>query len=341
VYGRAGERVAGTHERLTAPPFVASVWFREACSGGKPPLAVEQGHAMSTAQSTSSPAPEDAAAGVMAALPAEPIVRIRPSRSWVALHIRELWAYRELLYFLTWRDVKVRYKQAVLGAAWAIIQPVATMLIFTLFFGKLAKVPSEGVPYPIFAYAALLPWTFFANAISNSGNSLVGNANLITKVYFPRLVVPAAAVGAGLVDFALAFLVFVGLFFYYHFAVTWQVLLFPALLVLTTLLALAVGLWMSALNVKYRDVRYALPFLVQLWMFASPVIYPSSLMPAKWRWVLVINPMTGIIEGFRSSLLGKPILWDALGYSVVASIGALVYAAYFFRHMEREFADVV
>ncbi len=274
-------------------------------------------------------------------LPDEPVVRIRPSRSWVAIHVRELWAYRELLYFLTWRDVKVRYKQAALGAAWAVIQPVATMLIFTLFFGKLAKIPSDGIPYPIFAYAALLPWTFFANAITNSGNSLVGSASLITKVYFPRLIVPAAAVGAGLVDFAIAFVVFVGLFFYYGFAVTWQILLFPALVLLTATLALGVGLWMSALNVKYRDIRYALPFLVQLWMFASPVIYPSSLMPAKWRWVLVINPLTGIIEGYRAALLGRPVIWGALAYSAVASIAVLIYAAYFFRHMEREFADIV
>jgi lipopolysaccharide transport system permease protein len=275
------------------------------------------------------------------ALPIEPVVRIRPSRSWVALHVRELWAYRELLYFLTWRDVKVRYKQAALGAAWAIIQPVMTMLIFTLFFGKLAKIPSDGIPYPIFAYAALLPWTFFANAITNSGNSLVGSASLITKVYFPRLIVPAAAVGAGLVDFAIAFVVFIGLFVYYGFALTWQILLFPLLVVLTATLALGVGLWMSALNVKYRDIRYALPFLVQLWMFASPVIYPSSLMPEKWRWVLVINPLTGVIEGYRAALLGRPFMWGALAYSALASIAVLIYAAYFFRHMEREFADIV
>ena len=274
-------------------------------------------------------------------LPDEPVVRIRPSRSWVAIHVRELWAYRELLYFLTWRDVKVRYKQAALGAAWAIIQPVMTMLIFTLFFGKLVKVPSDGIPYPIFAYAALLPWTFFANAITNSGNSLVGSASLITKVYFPRLIVPAAAVCAGLVDFAIAFVVFVGLFIYYGFAVTWEIVLFPVLVLLTAILALGVGLWMSALNVKYRDVRYALPFLVQLWMFASPVIYPSSLMPERWRWVLVINPLTGIIEGYRAALLGRPFMWGALAYSAVASIVALIYAAYFFRHMEREFADIV
>jgi lipopolysaccharide transport system permease protein len=287
------------------------------------------------------PTSSDDPAVVAFALPDEPVVRIRPSRSWVAIHVRELWAYRELLYFLTWRDVKVRYKQAALGATWAVIQPVMTMLVFTLFFGKLAKIPSDGIPYPIFAYAALLPWTFFSNAITNSGNSLVGSASLITKVYFPRLIVPAAAVGAGLVDFAIAFVVFIGLFFYYGFAVTWQIVLFPILVILTAILALGVGLWMSALNVKYRDVRYALPFLVQLWMFASPVIYPSSLMPQKWRWVLVINPLTGIIEGYRAALLGCPVMWGALAYSALASIAVLIYAAYFFRHMEREFADIV
>jgi len=275
------------------------------------------------------------------ALPDEPVVRIRPSRSWVALHVGELWAYRELLYFLTWRDVKVRYKQAALGAAWAILQPMLTMLIFTLFFGRLAKVPSDGIPYPIFAYAALLPWTFFANAVTNSGNSLVGSASLITKVYFPRLIVPAAAVGAGLVDLAIAFTVFVGLFVYYGFSLTWQVVLVPFLVALATILALGVGLWMSALNVKYRDIRYALPFLVQLWMFASPVIYPASLMPEKYRWVLLVNPMTGVIEGFRAALLGRPLPWTALGYSAVISVALLIWAAYFFRHMEREFADVV
>lgn len=276
-----------------------------------------------------------------AELSALPLIVIRPSRSWVALDLRELWAYRELLFFLTWRDVKVRYKQAVLGAAWAIIQPLLTMVIFTIFFGKLAKVPSDGVPYPIFAYAALLPWMFFANAVTSSGNSLVGNANLITKVYFPRLIVPAAAVGAGLVDFVLAFTVFVGLFFYYGVGLTWRLAFFPLLVVVTALLALGVGLWTSAMNVKYRDVRYALPFAIQLWMFASPIIYPSSLIPERWRWVLAINPMTGIIESYRASLLGRPTPWGALAYSVTVTILVLLGASYYFRRMERQFADIV
>jgi lipopolysaccharide transport system permease protein len=274
-------------------------------------------------------------------LPDQPVVKIRPSRAWVALNIKEVWAYRELLYFLTWRDVKVRYKQAVLGIAWAVIQPLATMLIFTVFFGKLAKVPSDGIPYPIFSYAALLPWMFFLNAVSNSSNSLVGSANLITKVYFPRLIIPGAAVLAALVDFGIAFVVFVGLFAYYGYSVTWAVLLFPVLVVLTVLLALGVGLWTSALNVKYRDVRYALPFLLQLWMFATPVIYPSSLMPERWRWVLAVNPLTGIIEGYRASLLGSPVMWGALGYSAAIGISFLLYAAFYFRRTERQFADIV
>src|SRR5437660_12885532 len=213
-------------------------------------------------------------------------VRIRPSRGWVALNLKDLWVYRELLYFLTWRDIKVRYKQTLLGASWAIIQPFFTMLLFTLFFGKLAHVPSDGVPYPIFAYAGLLPWMFFSNAVTNSGNSLVGSANLITKVYFPRVVIPAAAVMAGLVDFFFAFLTLIALMFYYRVPPSTSLLALPGLVLLTATLALAVGMWMSALNVKYRDVRYALPFLIQLWMFASPIIYPSSMVPAKWHWLM-------------------------------------------------------
>jgi lipopolysaccharide transport system permease protein len=275
------------------------------------------------------------------ALPAEPVVRIRPSRKWAVLDLDELWAYRELLYFLTWRDVKVRYTQAVLGIAWAIIQPLVTMVVFTVFFGKLAKVPSGGVPYPIFSYAGLLPWSFFAAAVTAGSNSVVGSSNLIKKVYFPRLIVPAAAVAAALVDFAIAFAVFIGLFAYYRFVPTWNLLLFLPLVVLTTLFALAVALWTSALNVKYRDVRHAIPFVVQVWMFVSPVIYPSSLMPEKWRWVLTINPMTGIIEGFRASLLGQSVPWVPLAYSAGVTVAALLFAAFSFRHMERQFADVV
>src|SRR5271166_5572392 len=261
-------------------------------------------------------------------LPDQPLISIRPSRTWVALNLRDLWAYRELLLFLTWRDVQVRYKQTVLGVAWAIIQPLATMLIFTLFFGKLAGMPSEDIPYPLFAYAGLLPWTFFSNALTNSGNSLVGSSNLITKVYFPRMIIPGAAVGAGLMA-------------YYHVAVTWSILTLPVLVALTTLLALGVGMWMSALNVKYRDIRYALPFLIQLWMFASPIIYPASIVPERWRWALALNPLTGIIEGFRAALFGRPFDWTALSLAATLTVAILTYAAYDFRRMEKTFADVV
>ena len=274
-------------------------------------------------------------------IPDQPLVVIEPNKSWGAAELKDLWAYRELLYFLTWRDVKVRYKQTELGIAWAIIQPLLTMLIFTLFFGRLARIPSDNVPYPVFAYAGLLGWTFFSNAITNSGNSLVGSANLITKVYFPRMIIPGAAVAAGLVDFVIALIILVFLMIYYGVAVTWSILMFPAVVLLTTLLALAVGMWLSALNVKYRDIRFALPFLVQLWMFVSPVIYPTSLIPAKYRWLLWLNPMTGIIEGYRSSLFNLPFNWIALAISVGITAILLVYASYSFRRMERSFADII
>lgn len=276
-----------------------------------------------------------------APLPHKPLTTIEPSRGWVPINLSELWHYRELLYFLTWRDVKIRYKQTVLGALWAIIQPLLTMLIFTLFFGRLAGVPSDNIPYPLFAYAGLLPWTFFANAISNSGNSLVGSSNLIRKVYFPRMIIPGAAVAAGLVDFMFAFMLLVALMFYYKVEVTSNLLLFPLVLSLTTVLAIAVGMWLSALNVKYRDVRFALPFVVQLWMFVSPVIYPASFLPSNVRWILFLNPMTGIIEGGRSALFGRPFNWTSMGVSAAFTTGFLVYSSYTFRRMEKSFADIV
>lgn len=274
-------------------------------------------------------------------LPAQPLVTIEPSGRWGVLNLRDLWSYRELLYFLIWRDVKVRYKQTALGVAWAIIQPLFTMLIFTLFFGRLAGVPSDNVPYPVFAYAGLLPWTFFANAVSSSGNSLVGSANLITKVYFPRMIIPAAAVGAGLVDLGIAFVVLVPLMFYYGVTISWSILMLPVLVMLTALLALGVGMWLSALNVKYRDVRFALPFLVQLWMFVSPVIYPTSFLPQRWRLLFAVNPMTGIIEGFRSALFGHAFNWTALAVATTIALAVLVYASFSFRRMEKSFADIV
>lgn len=276
-------------------------------------------------------------------LPDKPIVTIQPSKTRVALQLGDLWQYRELLYFLTWRDVKVRYKQTLLGVAWAIMQPLFTMVIFTLLFGRLAGMQAHtgGIPYPIFAFAGLLPWTFFSNAISNSGNSLVGSANLITKVYFPRMIIPGAAAAAGLVDFVIGFVLLIGLMLYYKVALNVTLLLLPALVLLTTLLAIGVGMWLSALNVKYRDIRFALPFMVQLWMFLSPIFYPSTLLPEKWQRAFELNPLTGIIEGYRSSLFGLPINWRSLGIATAITITMLVYASYSFRRMERTFADVV
>ncbi|MGZ8843015.1 MAG: ABC transporter permease [Pyrinomonadaceae bacterium] len=270
------------------------------------------------------------------------VVTIEPSKKWVALRLGDLWQYRELLYFLTWRDVKVRYKQTVLGATWAILQPLMTMLIFTLLFGQLAGIKSDGVPYPIFAFGGLLIWVFFSNSVTNSGNSLVGSSNLITKIYFPRMIIPAAAVGAGLVDLALAFVIQIGLMAYYKVHLTWAITMIPLLVILAALLALGVGMWLSALNVKYRDIRYAIPFLMQLWMFGSPIIYPVSMLPAKWQWVLMLNPLTGIIQNFRIALFGnQPFQWKSLGLSALITIFVLVYSAFSFRRMEKDFADVI
>ncbi|HKN82630.1 MAG TPA: ABC transporter permease [Pyrinomonadaceae bacterium] len=274
-------------------------------------------------------------------LPAEPLVVIQPGKKWSFLSLKDIWAYRELLFFLTWRDVKVRYKQTALGAAWAILQPLFMMVIFTIFFGRLAGVASSGIPYPLFALAGLVPWTFFSNSITASGNSLVGSANLITKVYFPRLIVPAAAMLAGLVDFVLAFALLLLLMLYYRTALTVQILFLPVLVLLTALFALGVGTWMSALNVKYRDVRFALPFVIQLWLFVSSVILPSSSIPPKWRWILLLNPMSAIIEGYRSALFGLPFDWPALGLAAVLTIVTLLYAFYAFGRVERSFADVI
>ena len=271
------------------------------------------------------------------------VILIEPSRGWVALRLRELWAYRELLYFLTWRDIKVRYKQTLLGAAWAIIQPVTSMIVFSLFFGNLAKIPSDGIPYPIFSYTALLPWTYFAGGLAKSSNSLVGSANLIRKVYFPRLVVPVAGVLGGLPDFGLAFLVLIGMMIYYGlFPTVISLLVLPLLLVLALVTALGVGLWLSALNAQYRDIGYIVPFLTQLWMFATPVVYPASLLDQPWRTIYGLNPMVGVVEGFRWALLSKG---DAPGPMVLVSAGtALVLlgtGTFYFRRMEKTFADVV
>jgi lipopolysaccharide transport system permease protein len=272
----------------------------------------------------------------------KPTVVVEPIRGLFHLDLQAVWHYRELLYFLVWRDVKIRYKQTVIGAGWAILQPLMTMMVLTLIFGKFAKIPSDGLPYPIFAYAALLPWNYFSQGVSRSGESLVGNARLISKVYFPRLIVPISAAVAPLVDFAIAFVVLVGMMAWYGIAPTWGMLALPLFLFFALLTALAVGLWLSALNVKYRDVRHAIPFLIQFWMFASPVAYPVSLVPEKWRVLYSLNPMAGVIEGFRWAILGKEspdFTVMALSAAVVVSIliGGLLY----FKRVEQTFADVV
>jgi lipopolysaccharide transport system permease protein len=272
---------------------------------------------------------------------AKPLVSIRAGGGFSSVDLKSLWAYRELLYFLTWRDVKLRYKQTVLGAAWAVIQPLFTMIIFSIFFGKLAGMPSDGIPYPLFAYAAVLPWTFFSNAVISSGNSLVGSSHLITKVYFPRMIIPAAAVAAGLIDLMIAFGILIVLMIYYGVGLSWNLLMVPAMIALTALLAVSVGMWTSALNVKYRDVRYALPFAIQLLMFVTPIIYPISLAPARWRWVFLLNPLAGIIEGYRSAFFGRHFDWSALAISVAITLGLLLYAASYFRRVERTFADII
>ena len=269
-------------------------------------------------------------------------VAIRPARGWSNLELGEVWQYRELLLFLIWRDIKVRYKQTALGAAWAILQPVFSMVVFSLFFGRLAKVPSDGIPYPVFAYCALLPWQLFAYALTESSNSVVANERLITKVYFPRLVIPVAGVLAGLVDFAIAFSVLIILLLSYGIHPTWTVATLPLFVLLAILTALAVGLWLSALNVQYRDVRYTVGFLTQLWLFLSPVAYPSSLVPERWRPLYGLNPMAGVVEGFRWALLGKtPAPGAMLAVSVLVVILLLAGGLFYFRRMENSFADVI
>ena len=259
----------------------------------------------------------------------------------MALNLVEVWAHRDLLYFLTGRDIKIRYKQTALGAVWAIIQPLFPMLIFTLFFGRLAKVPSDGIPYSVFAYAGLLPWTYFASAVGNSSNSIVGSSNLISRVYFPRMIIPASAVLASLLDFFIAFGLLAVLMVWHRIPVTLSTLMLIPLVIVLTVLSLGIGMLFSGWTMKYRDVRFALPFLIQVWMFASPVIYPASLVPEKWRWVLGLNPLTGVVEGFRSALFGRPFAWEFLAYSAVFAIVMLAYSAYSFRRLERLFADII
>jgi lipopolysaccharide transport system permease protein len=280
------------------------------------------------------------AAGTTA--PRTPTIEIAPRRSWLELSWGEFLRYRELLYFLVWRDLKVRYKQTVVGVGWAVLQPFLTMIVFTLFFGKLAKIPSDNLPYPVFYYAGLLPWMYFANAVTNSTDVMVQNQRLITKVYFPRVMLPLASVISGLVDFAVSFVVLLGMLVYYHVEPKLGFLLAPVLLLLAVATALGAGLWLSALNAVYRDVRYAIPFLMQFWMFASPVAYPSSLVPARWRWLYGLNPMAGVIGSFRWGLTGhgRPsnvLMLVSTAAVLVLLVGGLIY----FHRMEDTFADVV
>jgi lipopolysaccharide transport system permease protein len=271
-----------------------------------------------------------------------PVVRIESRRRWLSLDLGELWAYRDLVYFFVWRDIKVRYKQTVIGAAWAILQPLLTMLVFSLFFGKLAKIPSQGLPYPIFYYCALLPWNYFSTAMQGATSIVVDNQRVITKIYFPRVVLPISSVLSGLLDFAISFAVLLVLMAYYRMVPTSAVIWLPAFTLLAVLTALGVGLWLSALNAMYRDVRYVVPFLVQFWMFASPVAYPSSLVPAKWRWLYGLNPMAGVIEGFRWALTGhgEPpsiLLAASSGAVVLLVVSGLIY----YHAVEGTIADVV
>jgi lipopolysaccharide transport system permease protein len=266
---------------------------------------------------------------------------IQPLHNWSLLRFDELWRYRELLFFLIWRDISVRYKQTLLGAAWAVIQPLATMIVFSIFFGNLAKIPSDNVPYPIFAYSGLLPWSFFAGGLAASADSLISNSNLVSKVYFPRILIPLGAVMSGLIDFLIAFIILIGLILYFRVTPTLNILMLPLFLLLAIISALGLGLWLSALNVQYRDIRYVVPFFVQFLLFATPVAYPSSLLAEPWRTLYGLNPMAGVVEGFRWALIGTPapggIIWVSAGAAVLLLLTGLAY----FRAMEDNFADVI
>ncbi len=269
-------------------------------------------------------------------------VLIRPISGWVPIDLRELWEYRELLYFLTWRDIKVRYKQTALGRAWVVLQPLFLMLIFTLFFGRLVGIPSDGIPYPIFTYTALLPWQLFSRALNEGSVSLIANERIITKTYFPRIIVPISAVLSSLVDFVIGLVALVGFVLFYGMQPGIAILGLPVFVLLAVIAALGVSFWLAALNVVYRDVRYLLPFLTQVWMFATPIIYPASVIPEAWRFLYGMNPMAGVIEGFRSSLLGKASSFDAmLGVSAIISAGVFIGGLFYFRKAEQSLADVI
>ena len=269
------------------------------------------------------------------------VTLIEPIKGWRMLDWRELWAYRELLWVLTARDIKVRYKQTVLGAGWAILRPFITMVIFSVVFGQLAKMPSDGYPYPVFVYAALLPWTFFATAIGTSGGSLVGSSHLVSKVYFPRLIIPLSSVGAGLVDLLISTGILLLMMLYYGVGWSWNLLAAPLLLLFVIFTALGVGTLLSALTVAYRDFTHLTPFMVQIWMYITPVIFPVSLVPERWQWLLYLNPMTGLVEGFRSAFLGKPFDWDGLGISFAIAIAIFLIGVAYFEKVERRFADII
>lgn len=269
------------------------------------------------------------------------VTEIHPPRSWPFPGLKELWLYRGLLAVLAARDVKVRYKQSVLGAAWAVLQPVTAMIIFTLVFGRLAKIPSEGYPYPIFVYAGLLPWTFFSGTLGISAGSLVSSSQLVSKVYFPRLLIPMASVGAGLLDFTISSLVLLALMAWYRVPWTPQLLMVPLLVAGVIITIVGVGAGLASLTVTYRDFRFVIPFLLQTWMFVTPVIYPTTLVPEPWRWLLRLNPMTGYVEGFRSAFLGKDIAWDGLGAAALVSVVLLMVGLMYFGATERRFADVI
>jgi len=270
-----------------------------------------------------------------------PLVVIEPSRGWVGFNLRELWHYRDLLLVLTWREISIRYKQAVFGFLWAIIQPLMTMVVFTVFLGKLAKVPSDDIPYAVFSYLGLLPWTYFATALTRSSASLVAHGNLLSKVYFPRMLIPLSGTLSAFVDFVIGFGILIGLMAWYRIAPSWSVLLLIPLSVLTALAATGIGLWLAALNVQYRDVQHTIPFLVQLWMYATPIVYPASLVPERWRPIFALNPMTGIVEAYRAATLGRPLNWTSLGISTAVVLVATVFGAWRFRKLERTFADIV
>lgn len=267
---------------------------------------------------------------------------ITPSRGWLSLNLREVWAYRELLGLLAWRDVTVRYKQSVVGIGWAVLQPLLTMAIFTIIFGKFAKLPSDGIPYPVFTYCALLPWNYFARSLGDSSDSLVGSSHLVTKVYFPRLVLPISKVFAGLIDFSVAFVILLGMMWWYGIQPTWGLMFLPLFITIAMLVALGVGTWLTALNVRYRDIKFVVPFLIQIWMYASPVAYSTSLIPDRWKGIYSLNPMVGVVEGFRWALLGKaPPDFQMLSIPLFMTVAILISSLYYFRRMETLFADII